>query len=314
MMTRRGLLKGLAALGFSGVSFAAYAFGVEPRFMLSVTPYHLTPAGWPKGLHVRLAVLADIHAGEPYMPVERIAEIVEKTNAVGADAILLLGDYGSNHRFLTRRISAAESAKALAGLGAPLGVHAVLGNHDWWDDPAAQARGQGPSVGRLALEHVGIPVYENDAVRLAKSGQAFWLAGLGDQIAFRAGRVGRRARFRGVDDLPRTLAKVTDDAPVVLMAHEPDIFPNVPARVSLTISGHTHGGQVRIAGYSPIVPSRFGNRYAYGHVVEGDRHLIVSGGLGCAKLPIRFGVPPEIVVIDLGSPGAGRRSPGFTPV
>jgi predicted MPP superfamily phosphohydrolase len=313
MMTRRGLLKGLAALGLSGASFAAYAFGIEPRFMLSVTSYHLTPAGWPKGLHARLAVLADIHAGEPYMPLERIAEIVERTNAVGADAILLLGDYGSAHKYLTRRIPPEESADVLAGLRAPLGVHAVLGNHDWWDDPDAQSRGRGPSVGRLALERVGIPVYENHAVRLTKSGRAFWLAGLGDQIAFRTGRVGRRARFRGVDDLSGTLGKVTDDAPIVLMAHEPDIFPKVPGRVSLTISGHTHGGQVRIAGYSPIVPSEFGNRYAYGHVMERDRHLIVSGGLGCAKLPIRFGVPPEIVVIDLGSPDVGRRSPVLTP-
>jgi predicted MPP superfamily phosphohydrolase len=86
------------------------------------------------------------------------------------------------------------------------------------------------------------------------------------------------------------------------MAHEPDIFPKVPARVSLTISGHTHGGQVRLAGYSPIVPSRFGNRFAYGHIIEENRHLIVSGGLGCSMLPVRFGVPPEVVVIDVGAP------------
>ena len=73
---------------------------------------------------------------------------------------------------------------------------------------------------------------------------------------------------------------MTDGSPIILLAHEPDIFPDVPGRVSLTLSGHTHGGQVRLFGYSPVVPSRFGNRYAYGHVVEDDRHLIVSGGLG----------------------------------
>jgi hypothetical protein len=81
-----------------------------------------------------------------------------------------------------------------------------------------------------------------------------------------------------------TLAQVTDAAPVILLAHEPDIFPRVPARVALTLSGHTHGGQVRLFGYSPMVPSRFGNRFAYGHIVEEDRHLIVSGGLGCSFL------------------------------
>jgi len=97
------------------------------------------------------------------------------------------------------------------------------------------------------------------------------------------------------------LAKVTDDAPVIMMAHEPDIFPRVPERVSLTISGHTHGGQVNLFGYTPVVPSKFGSRYVYGHVVEGGRDLIVSGGLGLSGLPVRFGVPPEVVLIELGA-------------
>ena len=94
---------------------------------------------------------------------------------------------------------------------------------------------------------------------------------------------------------------MTARAPVILLAHEPDIFSQVPSRVSLTLSGHTHGGQVRVFGYSPMVPSRYGNRYAYGHVVEDDRHLIISGGLGCSILPVRIGMPPEIVMVDVGS-------------
>ncbi|MBD0271010.1 MAG: metallophosphoesterase, partial [Acetobacteraceae bacterium] len=73
----------------------------------------------------------------------------------------------------------------------------------------------------------------------------------------------------------------------------------------LTLAGHTHGGQVRLFGHSPVVPSRFGNRYAYGHVVEEGRHLIVSGGLGCSVAPIRFGAPPEIVLVELGQAPAG---------
>jgi predicted MPP superfamily phosphohydrolase len=83
------------------------------------------------------------------------------------------------------------------------------------------------------------------------------------------------------------------------MAHEPDIFPKVPDRVALTVAGHTHGGQVRVLGYAPFVPSRFGDRYVYGHVVEKGRNLIVSGGLGCSIAPVRLGSPPEIVVIEL---------------
>jgi predicted MPP superfamily phosphohydrolase len=78
------------------------------------------------------------------------------------------------------------------------------------------------------------------------------------------------------------------------------LFTEIPDRVSITLSGHTHGGQVRLFGYSPIVPSIYGNRFAYGHVVEGGRHLLISGGLGCSIMPVRFGMPPEIVVLELG--------------
>lgn len=121
-----------------------------------------------------------------------------------------------------------------------------------------------------------------------------------DQLALRPGKAWGRKNFAGLDDLPGTLVKISDDAPVILLAHEPDIFPDVPKRVALTLSGHTHGGQVRLFGYSPVVPSRYGNRYAYGHVVEDERNLIVSGGLGFSIAPIRFGVRPEILSIDLG--------------
>lgn len=305
MLSRRTLLKSLVAAGLSGLSIGAYAFGIEPRFRLDVTRYRINPPNWPTDLALKLAVVADVHAGEPYMSPRRIAEIVQRTNALGADAVLLLGDFAAGHRWQTRRVPPQEWAGLLKELKAPLGVHAVLGNHDWWDDRQAQRRKHGPVIGQTALERVGIPVYENDAVRLVKDRQPFWLAGLGDQIALLVGRQGRRPLFRGVDDLEATLAKVHDDAPIVLMAHEPDIFPRVPSRVAVTISGHTHGGQVRIAGYSPVVPSRFGNRYAYGHIVEGNRHLVVSGGLGCSVIPVRLGVPPEIVHIEIGGQGPG---------
>jgi predicted MPP superfamily phosphohydrolase len=85
------------------------------------------------------------------------------------------------------------------------------------------------------------------------------------------------------------------------MAHEPDIFPLVPSRVALTLAGHTHGGQVTLAGFAPIIPSKYGQRYRYGQIVEDGRNMIVSAGLGCSKLPVRFGAPPEIVLVTLGS-------------
>ena len=95
---------------------------------------------------------------------------------------------------------------------------------------------------------------------------------------------------------------MTDDAPVILLAHEPDIAASVPERVALTLSGHTHGGQLRLFGWSPVVPSRYGNRFAYGHVRE-RCDLIVSGGLGCSIMPLRLGMPPEVVVVTLRGQG-----------
>jgi hypothetical protein len=294
--------KFLQAAGFSGagiVGLSSYALAVEPAWRLEVTRWRVTPSNWPRDLKLSIAVIADVHAGGPAMPLDRIEDIVETANAQHPDLVVLLGDFGASYKFRTRKVHPEEWSAAFAGLKAPLGVHAILGNHDWWDDIAAQRNRKGPVVGRRMLEKVGIPVYENDAVRLRKGGRAFWLAGLGDQLAFITGRKRAWRKFEGVDDLDGTLAKVRDEAPVILLAHEPDIFPRVPPRVALTLSGHTHGGQVRLFGYSPMVPSRFGNRFAYGHIVENDRHLVVSGGLGCSILPVRFGCPPEIVMVDV---------------
>jgi predicted MPP superfamily phosphohydrolase len=306
MLTRRALLKAVMAFGLSGFGLVGYAFAVGP-WGHRVTHYRPRLPGWPAGMKLRIALVADVHAGEPWMGIERIEGIVADANALAPDLILLLGDYMAHHRFVRRRIPAADWSRALSGLKAPLGVHAILGNHDWWDDPQAQLERKGPVQARRALEAVGIPVYENDARRITTAtGQAFWLAGLGDQWAFQRTRRGTKRRFeaiKGADDLPATLAKITDDAPVLLMMHEPDAFPTVPSRVALTVAGHTHGGQVSIAGYRPVVPSRFGPRFAYGHIVEEERHIIVSGGLGCSMVPVRFGVPPEIVMVELGGHG-----------
>jgi predicted MPP superfamily phosphohydrolase len=301
-ISRRKFLTSLGVSGAGLVGLSGYGLAVEPLWRLDVTRYGLMPDKWPRGLDLNIAVIADVHAGGPSMPAERIHSIVDQTNALGADIIVLLGDFSASHKLKTREVAPEVWSEALGELKAPLGVHAILGNHDWWDDLAAQRTGKGPVLGRRMLEREGIPVYENDAVRLSKDGEPFWLAGLGDQMALIKGRRKRAWRkFEGVDDLDGTLAKITDEAPVILLAHEPDIFPRVPKRVTLTLSGHTHGGQVRVFGYSPMVPSRYGNRYAYGHVCEGDRNLIISGGLGCSILPVRIGVPPEIVLVNVSA-------------
>ena len=297
MISRRQFLQWLGGLGAVGALAGTYSF-VESLAGARIARYDLQLERWPAGFELTIAALADIHACRPWMPPERIGSIVEMTNALGADIIVLLGDYVAGHRFVTEHVPAGEWAGALAQLQAPLGVHAILGNHEWWSDRAVQQAGHGPPAARRALEAAGIPVYENDAMRLSKAGHAFWLAGLGDQLAFLPSQRLRPGQRIGVDQLDGTLAKVTDDAPVILLAHEPDIVTRVPDRVALTLSGHTHGGQLRLLGWSPVVPSRYGNKYAYGHVRE-RCDLIVSGGLGCSIMPLRLGVPPEVVFVTL---------------
>jgi predicted MPP superfamily phosphohydrolase len=300
MITRRGFMQVIGGGFASAVALGGYAFAVEPLARLRIAHYSLTPPGWTPGLKLRVVAIADLHACEPWMSARRIASICTRANELGGDVTVLLGDYASGMNLVTRYVHSSEWSKALSALEAPLGVHAVMGNHDWWEDRTAQKNGGGETFGHRALVEVGISVYSNRAIRLEKDGLGFWIAGLEDQLALLPGKKWKRSAMGGLDDLDGTLAQVTDEAPIILLAHEPDIFPKVPARISLTLSGHTHGGQVRFIGHSPVVPSRFGDRYAYGHIVEEERNLIVSGGLGCSIAPIRFGVPPEIVVVDLG--------------
>src|SRR5882757_4253540 len=297
MISRRQFFRFLAGVGAFGASTAAYGFGIEPVLRLRVARYDITPPRWPAGLQLKIAAIADLHACDPWMSLDHIQSIVERTNALGADIIVLLGDYVAGHRHVTRAIPGGEWAPLLAGLKAPLGVHAILGNHDWWEDNTVQREGQGPTISRRALEAAGIPVYENDVARLTKAGRPFWLAGLGDQLAYVPARRFRPGRRIGVDDLAATLGKVTDTAPVILLAHEPDIATRVPARVALQLSGHTHGGQVRLLGWSPVSPS--GPKLVYGHI-RMNCDIIISGGLGCSIKPFRIGVPPEIVLVTLG--------------
>ncbi len=274
-----------------GRALMPLAARIGNRFRPVVTRYAPAVPGFPALRRpLRIVALADIHACEPWMPVGRSGEIVAAANRLDPDVVVLLGDYVSAIvGWRAGVIPMRDWAAALAGLRAPLGVFAVLGNHDWRE---------GGEEARAALEGAGIPVLDNDA-RLLAPGEAppFWLAGLADQRAVKRGF----GRFTGHDDLGGTLARIADDAPAILLAHEPDIFPKVPARVSLTLSGHTHGGQCVFPVVGPlVVPSRYWRRYAYGHIVEDGRHLIVSGGLGYSGLPIRFGRPPEIVVVELG--------------
>ena len=294
MITRRQVLVG--GLGFSAslAATGAYGVGIEPNFVPAVRHYAPTPDGWPDGLRLRIGIIADIHACEPWMSAERLHGICLQMNALAPDLVVLLGDFSAGHAYVTGPVMPAQWGEAVAALRAPLGTVAVLGNHDWWHGPVPGMAG-GPAEIRAELKARRIPLLENDVLPVPVNGRIAWIAGLADQMAHRI----RRSYTQGADDLHGTLAKVTTDDPVILLAHEPFIFPMVPRRVALTLSGHTHGGQVNLPLVgAPMSPTR---RYRYGHIVERDRHLIVSGGLGESGFPIRIGMPPEVLIVDLGS-------------
>lgn len=293
MLTRRRFLTGLAA-GFGGLAgLTSYAFGFEPLVRLNIVRRTVALADWPADIPpLTAALVADLHIVEPWMSLDRVAAIVETTNALQPDITLLLGDYVSHIRYRSRLIQPQEWSPVLAGLKAPLGVHAILGNHDHWWPVGAQSVSE-------ALRSAGINLLVNDAVKIQDGGRRFWLAGT-DSLYASGWRRGRIGGVQETANMRAALSRTQNDAdPVILMAHEPDLFDWVPARASLTLSGHTHGGQVRLPFIgSPVLRDR--TAYDYGFFESEGRQLLVTAGLGCSIVPVRFLMPPEIVLLTVG--------------
>ncbi|MBV8661460.1 MAG: metallophosphoesterase [Hyphomicrobiales bacterium] len=298
MVTRRRLLTGLGALATTS-GLTGYATAYEAGTALTVTSYALSPPRWPDTLPLKIAVVADIHACYPWMSEERIGSIVDLANAQKPDLTVVLGDFVCTHPFVSGFVPPGAWAEQLARLQAPLGVYAILGNHDWWFAAIPTDPPDGSRSIRKALAAARIPVLENQSVRLSQNGKPFWLVGLGDQLA----RSYRRPGVHGVDDLPAAMRDINDDAPAILLAHEPYIFSRVPDRIALTLCGHTHGGQINIPFIgSALMRARLdGKPYIYGAYSEGERRLVVSGGLGTSLAPVRILRPPEVVTIDLAA-------------
>jgi len=244
----------------------------EPR-RLVVRPQDLELPNWPAAHDgFIVALVADLHAGAGHMTPSRVASVVDAVLEHDPDLVLLLGDYVDSTWLGRGRAEPAEVARALARFPRRL---AVLGNHDW--------RAAGAAMGQ-ALREAGIPVLENAAHEVAPG---LWVGGTAEY------------RFRE-PDVRATLAEVPSDAAVLMMIHDPDLFPRIPARVALTVAGHLHGGQVNLPLLRrAMLPTRYGERYLAGHVVEGGRHLYVSAGLGTAGLPVRLRRRPEVPLLRL---------------
>lgn len=245
---------------------------------------------------LRIAVLSDLHVCTPWTTLGALGRIVAATNALKPDLILLPGDFIADRNVPARNVPADSIVSVLGALTAPLGVVAVLGNHDWWDCRLSRRTDFSRNSVAEALNASAIELLCNRSIEIDHKGRSFWLAGTDSQ------RARKHLRQPGFDDIAAAFADVPPGATAIHLAHEPDIFAFGDPRAFLQISGHTHGGQVNLGGWRPMTPSVYGSRYAWGHIRDGNRHLIVSGGIGYSGVPLRFMQPPEITLVTLRSP------------
>jgi len=222
-----------------------------------------------------IAVLADFHL-YPLTQLDLIDRSVAMANGLNPDLTVLLGDY------VWREVEAVfDLAPALANLNARQGVFAIMGNHDLWTDN---------TIIKAALDEVGLPWLINEGLTLTAGRSPLYLAGLDDG-------------WSGQPDLAAALDGRPVDAPVLLLLHEPDLADDysLDGRISLQLSGHSHGGQIRLPGVGAIVTPYLSWKYDYGLYRVNDMALYVNRGIGVTNEPVRFNCPPEITEITLVS-------------
>jgi predicted MPP superfamily phosphohydrolase len=283
-ITRRRFLYGTAAaVAVVGGDSIAW----EPNRPRIVRKDFLLPR-WPERLNgFTIALLSDFHY-DPAFSVHPLHASIPLVNALRPDLIALTGDFVSVPFFGNEKKAAADAepcASLLRQMNAPCGLWAVLGNHDWNTDPGHVTR---------ALAAEGIRVLANESVAIERDGSRFWLAGVNDVISRTA-------------DLKKTLHVVPAGESVVLLAHEPDfadhaaLFP-----IDLQLSGHSHGGQVRIPMLPPLYLPDMAKKYVMGTYQIGPLILYTNAGLGTVDVPIRLNCPPEITLLTLR---AGAKQP-----
>jgi uncharacterized protein len=265
-----------ALAGAAAAALAARAAWVEPR-KLVVEREELHLPHWPAVLDgLTLGVIADLHVGAPHVDLRKLERVLDRVRELNPDMVAILGDFLTEPMPFASRVSPVAIAKRVGELRVPLGVFAVLGNSD---DAGI----------RRALHATAVELLENDVRERWWHGQRLWIAGFDD--------------VRTADpDVEGVLARTAEEDPVLALTHSPDLFPRIPPRVSLTLAGHTHAGQVNLPVVTRrVVPSWFGGRYREGHIVEHDRHLFVHAGIGTSTLPIRFRAVPRVSLLTLRS-------------
>ena len=265
------------------VVFLVWGCVWEPRSLVA-RDYAFELPAWPAECDgLRVDVIADLHTGSPHNGVDKLDRLVQRLAESDSQAVLMAGDYVILSVFLGTYIPADVIAERLRPLTARKPVYAVLGNHDWWKDGARV---------RAAFESAGVTMLEDQATPARLAGCDLWVVGVGDL-------------WEAPHDIGRAFSDVAGDRPALAITHNPNLFPQMPARASLVVAGHTHGGQIAFPGIgAPGLWGKADGRYPRGHFIEGGRQLFVSPGIGTSILPIRFGVPPEISRLTLRSPRA----------
>jgi predicted MPP superfamily phosphohydrolase len=294
----RGLKSGRGpqAVGWSVIALITVAWGLGVRAVLwepetlVVRRVDVESRTW-KGPPLRIGVISDTHMGAPHQSVARLKSIVKQMNSLHPDIVVLLGDFAGGHTLAAQRGEGGRKTvlsgiPPLGELQAPLGIWAVLGNHDWWYD--------GPAI-RKELEANGIHVLENERVLVERPdpGQgSFWVGGLSDYDS-----------TRSKPSYTDTLANLPGSEPILILSHWPDVFAAAPQEVALTLAGHTHCGQVNLPFVGRLIHASSGSeKWPCGLYDERGRKLYVTGGVGTSVLPVRFNQPPEIAVVTIWAP------------
>jgi predicted MPP superfamily phosphohydrolase len=269
----------IAILLLIGLMLVGYMF-FEAYRMPAIRTAHLPLAGLAAGhAPVKVALLADTHLSGPDNGPERMGRIVDAINAERPDVVLLAGDYIGDRKLIGPAYSVEQAVAPFARLKAPLGVVAVLGNHDHWE---------GAEAVTAELRRIGVTVLRNDAVRRGPLA----IGGIDDA-------------HTGHADPRRTLAAVRrlHGAPL-LLTHSPDVFPDLLAGAPLLLAGHNHCGQGVLPFYGPVtIPSRYGKRYMCGLYREYGKTMVVTGGVGTSVVPLRLLARSDWWLITLEPPG-----------
>lgn len=275
-MNRRTFFGATTSLLVGGVT-AGTCYGYAEAGKVEVTrPSVLLPNLPSRFNNLRIAFLTDLHHG-PYTELPFITSVVRTTLALAPDLIILGGDYCLRHAKYIR-----PCFEVLKSLSAPLGVYGVLGNHDY---------SHGLKETQAAMRASGIEELTNRGVWLRRGKERVRLAGVDDL-------------WWGRPDVGSALGETAVTDAALLVSHNPDFCETLlDPRVGLVLSGHTHGGQIRVPGLvNPFIPSRYGDKYSHGLVEAPASRVYVSRGLGATGLPVRYNCPPELTLLTLSAP------------